>query len=195
MNWYKIFYALTVSDGVKSFFDVASNIFTFFVIISLIAFLILLIVKSITISDNNLQSDEEEKKDADSRAYSRAIKYIKPFFYVMLGCSILTWTAWAATPTKKDCIMIIAGGSIGNFLTTDTNARKLPPELMKLGVVAVQAWQEEIKNIPLKDRQNLGIEPIVKEKPEIKSTLVERFGDMTKEEIIKFIQTDTTLLK
>jgi len=40
INYYNVFYFLTVSDGVKEVFDTFSNFFTFFTVVSLIAFAI-----------------------------------------------------------------------------------------------------------------------------------------------------------
>jgi len=190
MNWYSIFYALTVSDGVKSFFDTTSNIFTWFAVLSFICLVCLSIAKAVMAGENNCKTDEEEKVDPEVRAITKARVYTRNFFYTMLGLSLLTWAGYVMTPTKKDCVMIIAGGTIGNFLQSDTNARKIPGEAMKLGVVALQAWQLEIKDFSPEEKKALGIQtPEEKKKEDLKSKLI----GMTKEEIIAFV--DSTLLK
>lgn len=190
MNWYSTFYWLTVSDGVKSFFDVTSNIFTWFAVLSFIGFVIVTIVKAVKISENELKNDEEEKVDPDVRALVKGRVYARNFFYVMLGLSLITWFGYVMTPTKKDCVMIIAGGTIGNFLQSDTNARKIPAEAMKLGVVALQTWQLEIKDFTPEEKKAIGIQsPEEKKREDFKTKLV----GMTKEEIIAFV--DSTLLK
>lgn len=190
MNWYSIFYALTVSEGIKNFFDVTSNIFSWLAVISLIILVILSIAKIASISENKLKDEASEKVDPDSRSLSLARTYIRNFFYIMLGLCLFTWIGYVITPTKKDCVMIIAGGTIGNFLQADTNARKIPGEVMKLGVVALQAWQDQIKDMTPEEKKAIGIQtPEEKKKEDLKSKLV----GMTKEEIIKYV--DSTLLK
>lgn len=192
MNWYKIFYALTVSDGVKSFFDTTSNIFTFFAVLSFIALVIISVFKAATAAENKIKDDASEKVDPETRTFAKARVWVRNFFYVMLGLSLVTWVGWAATPTKKDCVMIIAGGGIATFLTSDTNARKIPAELTKLSVVAIQSWQDQIKDMSIEDKKAIGIQtPEEKKKEDLKQKLV----GMTKEEIIKFIEGDSTLLK
>lgn len=196
MNWYSIFYALTISDGVKTFFDTASNIFTWFAVISFIVLVIITIAKAVTAAENNCKTDEEEKVDSETRALFKSRIYVRNFFYVMLGLSLITWAGWVLTPTKKDCVMIIAGGGIANFLTSDTSARKIPAELMKLGVVAIQSWQDQIKDMTPEEKSALGIQtPEEKAVAKKKDDLVSKVGKMTKEEIVDWLKSDTTLLK
>ena len=211
MNWYSIFYALTVSDGVKSFFDVSSNIFSWFAVLSFLALIGVSIAKSIMVSENMLKNEEEEKVDPDTRSlvtarvYAKSptrttagngIKGIRNFFYLMLGLALVTWTGWVLTPTKKDCVMIIAGGGIATFLTSDTCARKIPSELMKLGVVSIQSWQDQIKDMKPEEKVALGIQtPEEKAVAKKKDDLVSKVGKMTKEEIVNWLKSDTTILK
>ncbi len=192
MNWYTVFYALTVSEGVKSFFDATSDIFTWLAVLSFIVFCIGFIGKSVTISSNTIETLEDEKVDPDARAFENVKKYSLKFMYLMIALSLITWFGYVATPTKKDCVMIIAGGTIGNFLQSDTNARKIPSELTKLSVVALQTWQDQIKDFSPEEREALGIQTPTEKK---KVDLVKKLSDMTKDEIIKFIESDTALLK
>lgn len=196
MNWYSIFYALTVSDGVKSFFDVSSNIFTWFAVLSFLTYIGVSIAKSVMVSENRLKTEEEEKVDPDTRSLVKARVYVRNFFYVMLGLCMITWSGWVLTPTKKDCVMIIAGGGIATFLTSDTSARKIPGELMKLGVVAIQSWQDQIKDFTPEERKAIGIQTEAeKVTAKKKDDLVSKVGKMTKEEIVDWLKNDTTILK
>lgn len=192
MNWYSVFYWLTVADGVKNFFDTASNIFTWFAVLSFIGLVFVTIAKAVSISENKLKNEEAEKVDPDTRSLVKARIYTRNFFYVMLALSIVTWFGWVATPTKKDCVMIIAGGGIATFLTSDTNARKIPAELTKLSVVAIQTWQDQIKDMSNDEKKAIGILTPEEKK---KEDLLSKVGKMTKEEIINWIKSDTTLLK
>ena len=192
MNWYSIFYALTVSDGVKQFFDTASNIFTWFAVLSFIVLVGVTIAKAVMVSENNLSTEEEEKVDPDTRSLVRVRVYVRNFFYTMLALSIVTWAGWVVTPTKKDCVMIIAGGGIATFLTSDTNARKIPSELTKLSVVAIQSWQDQVKDMTTDEKKAIGIQTPEEKK---KDDLISKVGKMTKEEIVDWLKSDTTLLK
>ena len=62
MNYYSVFYWLAVANGVKKFFDTASDIFTTFAVISFIGFLIASAIYLGTISDKRIESEEEEKQ-------------------------------------------------------------------------------------------------------------------------------------
>ena len=190
MNWYSIFYALTVSDGIKQFFDTSSNIFTWFAVLSFIALAIVTILKSVTVAENKLKTVEEEKVDPETRTVVALRGYIKTFFYTMLGLALVTWFGWVITPTKKDCVMIIAGGGIATFLTSDTNARAIPGELTKLGVVAIQAWQDQIKDFTPEERKTIGIQTPEEKK---QSDLLDKVGKMTKEEIIEWLKSEDAL--
>lgn len=191
MNWYTIFYWLTVADGVKSIFDTASNIFTWFAVISFIAYIITSIGKSIQISENRVTSVDDENKDSDIRAWETFRKISIRFFYIMLPLALITWIGYAATPTKRDCIFIISGGAVATFLTTDTAAREIPSDLAKVVHVYLQ---KEIKTLSSDDQEALGVAtPDVKKAK--KDEFVDKLKDMTKDEILNYIKTDSTILK
>jgi len=68
-NWYSVFYWMTVADSVKDFFDIASNIFTFFTIILFIVLVISTWGKASVVSESNISSVEEELKDGEVRSW------------------------------------------------------------------------------------------------------------------------------
>ena len=184
MNWYNVFYWLTVSSGVKSFFDVTSNIFTSAAIASFIIFVILIIVKSINISDNKLKTSNDDNTDPDFRGVSLAEKYVKHIFYISLGLSLFTWMGYVVTPTKKDCLLIITGGSIGNFVTSDSSAKQIPADAMKFLHLSLQ---KEIKELD-KETQEI----IMNQVPSKKNDFVDKIKTLSKDELIKFVQSDST---
>jgi hypothetical protein len=171
MNWYSVFYWLTVASGVKDFFDVASNIFTWFAVLSFIALVIITIGKSITVSENRLKNSEDDVKDSDFRAWDMIKKYIQPFFYTMLGLSMITWTAWTLVPSKKDCAIIIAGGTVGNFLQSDTSARKTIPKAFNLLNAYLDKEYNEV--LTSSERKELNVQT----KEDIKEAKKEEFLD------------------
>jgi hypothetical protein len=185
-SWYKIFYWMTVADGIKSFFDHASNIFTTFTIISLILLVIASIGKASNISQNNLSSDEEDKTDADVRSWEKFRLYTSKFFYTCLTLALLTWMGYAFTPTKKDALFIVAGGAAATFVTTDSSAKHLPSDLTNYLHVAIQ---EQTKNLTDDTKKALGIkiqDTVVT--PVTKQTLLNKVEALSKEQLVEYLK-------
>lgn len=138
-NWYSIFYWLTVADGVKQFFDTSSNIFTAAAVIGVAGY----IIGSLCTSSNSDYPDHSDYKI--SVIWQKAFKTIA---IVATIFSMLTWMGWIFTPTKKDALIIIAGGTVANFVTQDSSAKQVPHEVMELLRVKIK---EEISETSLKD--------------------------------------------
>ena len=184
-NWYSVFYWMTVADSVKDFFDTSSNIFTFFTIIMFILLVICVIGRGVNISANRLKSAEEEAKDADVRSWELPKKWAARLFYTMLVCSIITWMGYVFTPTKKDALLIVAGGAGVGFLTSDSSARALPADLTKYLHTALV---EQTKDLSTEVREKLGVATP-------KESLLNKAAKMTKDELIEYLKNDTTLVK
>lgn len=181
-NWYSIFYWLTVSDGVKKIFDTTSDIFTWFSVIFFIAYCIAIIGSACTISSSNLRNKEDEDNDSDLRSWRFFKKYVTIPFYAFTVLAIITWTGYVATPSKKDCLMIIAGGAVGNFITTDSSAKQLPANVMAY------------LNLNLKD-EILKLQNPIKSEPTKtkKDDLLDKAATLSKEELINYLKNDTTI--
>lgn len=185
MNWYGIFYWLTVADSVKSFFDTTSNIFTTFTIIAFIALIVVGIGESYTVDDANLKNEAEEKENPTYRSWLKFGKMVKRLFYPFLILAILTWAGYVFTPTKKDCLLIVAGGAVGNFMTSDSSAKQLPGDVTKFLHMSLKS---EIANLSEDARKELGVESP-------KEKLLDKVKKLSKEELINYLQSDSTLLK
>lgn len=181
-NWYKIFYWLTISDGLKGFFDTTSNIFTFFAVVSFIVYVFLSIARASVVSSNKLKSEDDDKKDADLRSVDIGRKFSIRFFYPTLILALITWVGYVITPTKKDCLFIIAGGAVGNFMTTDSSAKELPADITKFLHMSLQ---NEIKDLSSDAKKELGVQTK-------KEKLLDDIKDMSKEQIIEYFEKDTT---
>jgi heme/copper-type cytochrome/quinol oxidase subunit 2 len=182
-NWYSIFYWLTVSDGVKSVFDTTSNIFTWFSVILFICYCVAIIGCACTISSRNLQNKEEEDNDSVLRSWRYFKKYVTIPFYAFTVLAIITWTGYVATPSKKDCLMIIAGGAVGNFITTDSSAKQLPANVMAYLNLNLK---DEILKLQTPTESN--------EKPKTKKDdLLDKAASLSKDELIKYLKNDTTI--
>lgn len=176
MNYYQVFYWLTVADGVKAVFDTFSNIFTFLAVVSLIAYVVI-----IAISTDSTATESETKSALHWK------KLIGKTFWFSTTWMILLWLGYVLTPTKKDCLLIVAGGSVGNFITTDTSAKQLPSDITTF---LHQSLKAEIAELDSADRKQVLIdEPKPKKKES--DELMDKVKALTKEELIKLLQSDT----
>ena len=169
MNYTNVFYWLTVADNAKSFFIAFIVIFTIIAVISTIFYIFV-------ISDN-ASSDEKEEKEYYKNYARKWIFWSYPFM-------ILFWALNIFTPNKKDALLIIGGGQVVNFLTTDSTTRQIPHELTTFIVSELKSMANdaklELKSGETKDRileeaKNMSGEELIekmKENPELKEILI-----------------------
>lgn len=120
MNWYKLFYWLTVADNAKTMFIVFTTIFTLIAVIATIAY---------------LSNHDDEDNQKMSRKW---MWWSYPFM-------ILFWSLFIFTPSRKDALLIVAGGGTMEFLTTDSTAKQIPHELSNFVVTELKNMGEEAK--------------------------------------------------
>lgn len=185
VNWYKVFYFMALSDGIKGFFDSTSNIFTTTAVISFIILVITSIGRSYVISENKLETPEEDKKDADTRSWEFARKYSSRIFWVALGLAIFTWLGYVLVPTKKDCLFIVAGGAAASFVSSDSSIKALPADLTKYVHLSLK---EKISELSDDDRKEVGL---TTHDDSVKNNLLNKVEDLTKDEIIEQIKKGT----
>lgn len=179
-NWYKIFYWLTVADGVKSFLDVFSNVLMFLTLFVAIAYFISTLL---FLSNDGFSESEKE-------SIAKAKKYTTRTFRILGVLTTITWLAWVMTPTKKDCLLIIAGGAVGNFISTDSSAKQLPSDLTRFLHLSLK---KEVESLGEESRQELGLSS-KKDKLVHKIKNLE-ISDSDKEDLIEYIVQDSTLIK
>jgi hypothetical protein len=168
MNWYSVFYWLTVDDVVKKFFDTASDVFTTFTIISLMGFIIMSIGYANAISSENSKTEDEDKVNPDIRSWKLGKKIFGSVMYISLALALITWCGFIFVPNKKDALLIITGGAVGNFITSDSSAKQIPAEAMTL---LRDKIREEIKDVHIKD-----------------IIITDTLKNKTKEELLKIIK-------
>lgn len=164
MNWYKIFYWISVADGVKGFFDVFSNIATWILVISFIIYIILIFCRLSEASTYGRDTNDYKSLDVTVKGFSK-------IFYVFLVLSFITWMGYVFVPTKKDALVIVAGGAVGNFITKDTSAKQIPSEVMTLLRDKIRS---EIKEVHVVD------------------AITDTLAGKTKEELIEMIKDKST---
>ncbi|MEZ4103373.1 MAG: hypothetical protein R3B55_02360 [Candidatus Paceibacterota bacterium] len=180
MNWYSIFYWLTVADKVKEFFDKASNIFTFFAVVSFIIMVILAIGKNIVIENDEIEVNQEND-NPKVKGWESLKSFTKKLFYISLPLSLVTWAGYVLTPSKKDCLLIVAGGSVGNFMTTDKAAKEIPSDVAQFLHLSLR---EEIQKLGTEGKKEIGILTTEKD------SLIQKARELSKEELIKYIESN-----
>jgi hypothetical protein len=93
----------------------------------------------------------------------------------------LFWSLFIFTPSKKDALLIVAGGQTMNFLTTDKSAKQIPHELSSFIVT-------ELKNMATEAKVDLNIK-------DQKAKILEEAKNMSAKELMDKMKVDTTFAK
>ena len=183
MNWYNVFYWVTRGDSVKDFFDTSSNIFTTLTVITFIVVAVCSIGAGVQTNSSNSRTsnDEQDKTDPDIRAWQKTRKYVSYLFYPLLALSLITWAGYVFTPTKKDALLILAGGGTMNYLTTDSTAKEIPHEMTTFVVTELKTMAKEAK-------VDFGIATQ-------KDKILEEAKNMTTTELMEKMKVDTNFAK
>lgn len=138
MNWYNIFYWVTVADGVKDFFDVSSNVFSWFAVIFLVATLVSVGAYGSNKAEGNIREQED-------KGWKYWMSFMRRMTVWTTVFALITWTGYVFCPSKRDAVIIIAGGAVGNFITSDSSARQIPAELTLLVREKMRSEIEDLK--------------------------------------------------
>ncbi|MDC7249165.1 MAG: hypothetical protein PQJ49_04525 [Sphaerochaetaceae bacterium] len=141
-------------------------IFTIITLISTVSYLICSYTES-----------EGGQTDSDKRGQRMARKWMWWSYPFM----ITFWLAYIGTPSKKDALLIVAGGQTLNFLASDESAKQIPSELS--GFVLT-----ELKTMAKEAQVELGIQSQ-------KEKILQSAKEMTSEELLKKIKTDSIFKK
>lgn len=156
MDYTKLFYWLTVADNARAFFITMTVIFT---LVCLIA----------TIASFVCGGEDDEKGRTISRQW---MWRSYPFMF-------LFWMLTIFTPSKKDALLIVAGGQTLNFLSTDDSAKQIPSELSSFVLT-------ELRNMAKDAEIDLNIK-------DEKQKVLESVKELSAEELIKRLKEDETL--
>ena len=122
MNYQKIFYWLTVADNAKTLFMTGIIVFGIIAVIATIV--------------NLIAGGEGDNK---SKQISRGwIKWSYPFV-------VLFWSLFIFTPSKKDSLLILAGGGALNYLTQDSTAQQIPREMSNFVLQELKVMANDAK--------------------------------------------------
>jgi len=163
MNYTSLFYWLVVADNAKDLFLGGCCLFGVVAVLAVLANLII--------------SGGENKKTDDYETIAVTRKWMWwsiPFFFFFMSL-------WVFTPSKKDALLIVAGGQTLNFLTTDKSAKQIPTELSGFLLT-------EIKNMAKESAVDLNISTQ-------KEKVLEKAKTMTTEELLNEMKTDSIFAK
>ena len=128
---------------------------------------------------------EQEKVNPTMRGIDWAKKYSSISFYICLGLAIVMWICYVLVPTKKDCLLIIAGGAVGNFITSDSSSKALPADITEYLHLSLR---DEIKSLRTDVKKDLGMQS----KKENLIDKVKNIGDdALKKELLEYINGDS----
>lgn len=162
VNWYQIFYWLSVADNVKT------------------VTLTLWIVLGVYVLGASLAA-----LGMFENAFNTWEKGSRRVFYIFSIGFLLSIFTWMFLPSKKDCMLIIAGGSVGTFLSTDSSSKALPADLTKYLHLKLNS---ELNELGDETKKELGLQTK-------KEEFVDKLKDFSKEQIIDYLKKDTTILK
>ena len=163
MNYTELFYWLTVADNAKDLFLTGIGVFTLVSIISTVWFIV--------------DRDDNDMTAAPNSAAERAKKWMWWSYPFM----VLFWSLHVFTPSKKDALLIVAGGQTMNFLTTDKSAKQIPHELSTFIVT-------ELKNMAADAKVDLNIK-------DQKEKILEDAKNMSAKELVEKMKVDSTFAK
>lgn len=158
MDYTTVFYWLTVADNARLLFKWGAGIFTTVAALSTIGFFLA--------ADSN-----DEKATNETKKW---IKWSYPFMF-------LWWMLLVFTPSKKDALLIVAGGQTLNFLTTDKTAKQIPHEALNFVKV-------ELKNMASEAKVDLNIN-------EQKEKILNEAKNMSPKEVLERASTDSVFQK
>jgi len=156
MNYTKLFYWLTVADNAKTMFITFMVLFTIIAGIATVAYL--------------FNGDEPDNQ-----------KMSRKWMWWSYPFMIFFWSLFIFTPSKKDALLIVAGGQTMNFLTTDSTAKQIPHELSSFVV-------SELKNMAKEAQVDLGIQ-------NQKEKILDEAKAMTAIEVVERMKVDSIFAK
>lgn len=162
MDYKVLFYWLSVADNAKGFFLTFSILFGAVLTIATICYFI----HSHTTTQGQTEDDEQNQ-----RISRKWMCYTAPWFIFFLALNIFT-------PSRKDALLIVAGGSTMNFLSTDSTARALPKDLVKFVSTELNQMASEA-NIKLKVNKT-------------KDDILEEAKSMSSDELLKKMSVDSS---
>lgn len=155
MDWYKIFYLFSLADKISCTMYFLALISSGIVILGLLGYII---------------GSTEEVSRKTGLPISKAL--MRKFWIPAIVC----WFLWAFIPDRQDMTLIVAGGSVGQFIVRDDNAKELPADITRFLRSEIL---DATANLSSSVKKDLGIK-----------TRRDSLMDMGKDQLIKMLEND-----
>lgn len=128
MNWFKVFYWISIADNLRGVLCVFAWVTLIFAMVAFGFFVF---------GDRDLDDMTAKPNGLSERS--------KKWFWWSLPMCILFFALNAAIPSRKDALLIIAGGGAMEYFTTDSTAKQLPHELTNFVVGELRVLAADAK--------------------------------------------------
>jgi hypothetical protein len=156
MNWYFVFYLFSLADKISSVSGALAIITAFCLALTLFIGLI---------GTNPHDGFKTE-----------GWKIWRKFLFTFIITGSFFSSVYMFTPDREDMLLIIAGGSVGEFVASDENVKQIPSDITRfLRKEILEATAD--MNDPEAIKEALGLE-----------AEIDTLKDMSKEELIKLIK-------
>ncbi len=122
MNWYSLFYLFSILEKIQHLFIWGAIIGT----VGYIVFSVVHFIQKYAMIDNQHAPEGPSFKEAEK--WVKTVKAPRVTFFVV---GLLSFLLIVFIPNRKDVILIIAGGAVGEFVMNDANAKKLPADITR----------------------------------------------------------------
>lgn len=183
MDFYKIFYWLTVADKFSNLFLVAVWVTTILTLAALLGVFVQTGIESDEFTPRRIKNEDGiwVQTETHEDAKNNSIKFWYKQLYRMLWICFVTWCLYVSIPSRKDALLIIAGGGIVNFMTQDSSMKQIPKELSNFVLI-------NLKNMGASE----GVELL---QTQTKQMVLDEAKNMTPEQLLNRIQSDSTFRK
>lgn len=133
MNWYFIFYLIAMIN----------NFSNTFLTLWIIAAVVLTVTSIVWIFN-------EESIESDGRKIGHEIRdKTKMIMKIALPVFVVFISLYLFTPNRNSMLLIVSGGSVGEFIRADTNAQKIPSEIFEYlrGELKIQFDNKKIQDL------------------------------------------------
>lgn len=183
INWYQVFYWVSAADAFKTLVGIIAVLSLVILILSTIGYFFSTNAASQEVNSNN--PTDPSKQSATYNEWMIWLKAWKRTFTLSIIITCISSILWALIPTKKDCLLIIAGGSVGSFISSDSASRALPADVTKYLHLKLNA---EIQDLGSDAKKELGLQTK-------KDEFIDKVKDFSKEQLIEYLKNDTTIIK
>jgi len=132
MNWYWIFYLISILRNII----ITANILWIVSLLLLIVFFIVYLNNKDTIA---------RYPDANNRIEEIWLSISKKIIRMALPMLIIFCTLSIFIPSKQGVFLIIAGGTVGNFIESDEHIKEIPSELIEWMRLELKEEVEQLK--------------------------------------------------